>query len=202
MRKITFSSLALLLMLSCSQSPEEKASALIQESLESMFWHPETYEPMRMGIDSAFAPLDDPVFYEKSLEICKLAVENIEYIEKAQDAENRMNSKDKAGYAQAKQDFDYFNEKVNMLNDRIQDYGKELTAMVGPAYSFIGYKVAHRFEILDNMGNKVQKNMVYIMDEKLTKILAEYDTESKEYIMVQSMYQMWEEETISMISNI
>ncbi len=78
-----------------------------------------------------------------------------------------------------------------MLNDRIQDYGKELTAMVGPAYRFIGYKVAHRFEILDNMGNKVQKNMVYIMDEKLTKILAEYDTESKEYIMVQSMYQMW-----------
>ena len=196
MKKITFFGLALLFMVSCSKSPEDKASALIRESVRSMTYHPETYKPMGMGIDSAFAPLDDPVFYEKSLEICKLAVENIEYIEKAQDAENRMNSKDKAGYAQAKQDFDYFNEKVNMLNDRIQDYGKELTAMVGPAYRFIGYKVAHRFEVLDNTGNKVQKDMVYVMDEKLTKILAEYDTTSKEYIMVQSMYRLLKDDAM------
>lgn len=196
MKKITFFGLALLFMVSCSKSPEDKASALIRESVRSMTYHPETYKPMGMVIDSAFAPLDNPVFYEKSLEICKLAVENIEYIEKAQDAENRMNSKDKAGYAQAKQDFDYFNEKVNMLNDRIQDYGKELTAMVGPAYRFIGYKVAHRFEILDNTGNKVQKDMVYVMDEKLTKIFAEYDTTSKEYIMVQSMYRLLKDDAM------
>ena len=68
MKKVVFVILAILIT-ACSQSPEQKANALIQEKVKNSLYHPETYEAVETIIDSAFAPKDDPAFYEKTLKI-------------------------------------------------------------------------------------------------------------------------------------
>lgn len=74
MRRILFLSACTLLLAACSQSPKEKAEALIKENLQSTLYYPDTYAPSSTQLDSAFAPYDDPSFYEKTLKVAKLGV--------------------------------------------------------------------------------------------------------------------------------
>lgn len=69
-RRILFLSACTLLLAACSQSPKEKAEALIKENLQSTLYHPDTYAPSSTQLDSAFAPYDDPFFYENYAKIC------------------------------------------------------------------------------------------------------------------------------------
>lgn len=70
MKMSFFLIVGILAFASCAHSPEEKANALIEASLKKSLYHPETYDPAETLVDSAFTPFDDPVFYEKALDLC------------------------------------------------------------------------------------------------------------------------------------
>jgi hypothetical protein len=147
-------------MISCSQSQKDKVNALIQESVRKSLAYPESYKPLETVVDSAFAPFDDPVFYEKTLEICKLNIE----------------------------------EYSDSLSGRIQKCGQELIDMMGLEYRFIGYKVTHTFDMEGVYQNNTR---VFILDKDMTSIIAEYDADSPDYIMVQTMYKLWRDESVN-----
>lgn len=207
MRKITFYSLTLLFMVSCSLPSEDKVDTLIRESISKSLSHPGSNMATATAVDSAFAPFDDPVFREKTLEICRMTVENLEYVRQAQEAEELMHPKEyalmtdseKVQYRHYKEISNFCNEKVDSLSARIKEKGLNLMEMVGSGYRFIGWKVTHEFCERDETGFTVRRRKILIIDKDKTRILAEYDTTSKEYIMVQSMYRMWEEETVPSI---
>jgi len=202
--------LAMLSVISCSQPSENKVDTLIQESVKKSLSHPESYLAIETVVDSAFAPFDDPSFYERTLEISKMTLENLEYVRKAQEAVRYLKSKqyahmtdsDKIQYRRYKNISNLYNKKVDSLSARIQEKGRKLMEMTGTDYRFIGFKVMHVYSAEDDGGNTAIKKRIFIVDDKWTKSLAEYDASSKEYIMVQTMYRMWEEETVSLISNI
>ena len=72
----------MLSVISCSQPSENKVDTLIQESVKKSLSHPESYLAIETVVDSAFAPFDDPSFYERTLEISKMTLENLEYVRK------------------------------------------------------------------------------------------------------------------------
>ena len=162
MKKSLIFSLAVICMMSCSQSPDNKAKLLIRESVEKALVHPESYEPLETVIDSAYTPFDDPAFYEKTLEICKM---NIGELDDSQVAE-------------------------------VQRCIQELIGMMGTEYRFIGYKVTHSYSAQDDTGEAFSGEKVYIMDKDMKTILAEYDADSMDYIMVQTMYRLWRDESL------
>lgn len=161
MRKTMLIGLAVISILSCSQSPQNEVNALIQKNVEKTLSHPESYEALQTVVDSAFAPFDDPAFFEKTLEICKMNIE----------------------------------EESDSLAAKIAERGQELIAMMGTEYRFIGYKVTHSYSARDDEGVTFTGEKVYIMDKDMKNVLAEYDTDSMDYIMVQSMYILWRYET-------
>ena len=161
MRKMTLIVLAVISILSCSQSPQNEVNALIQKNVEKTLSHPESYEALQTVVDSAFAPFDDPAFFEKTLEICKMNIE----------------------------------EESDSLAAKIAERGQELIAMMGTEYRFIGYKVTHSYSARDDEGVTFTGEKVYIMDKDMKNVLAEYDTDSMDYIMVQAMYILWRYET-------
>ena len=200
----------MLSVISCSQPSENKVDTLIQESVKKSLSHPESYLAIETVVDSAFAPFDDPVFYERTLEISKMTLENLEYVRKAQEAVRYMKTKqyvhmtdsDRIQYRRYKDISDLYNKKVDSLSARIQEKGRKLMEMTGTDYRFIGFKVTHVYSVEEDGENATIRKRIFIMDDTLTKSLAEYDASSREYIMVQTMYRMWEEETVSLISNI
>jgi hypothetical protein len=210
MKHVVLMGLAMLSVISCSQPSENKVDTLIQESVKKSLSHPESYLAIETVVDSAFAPFDDPSFYERTLEISKMTLENLEYVRKAQEAVRYLKSKqyahmtdsDKIQYRRYKNISNLYNKKVDSLSAKIQGKGRKLMEMTGTDYRFIGFKVMHVYSAEDDGGNTAIKKRIFIVDDKWTKSLAEYDASSKEYIMVQTMYRMWEEETVSLISNI
>lgn len=194
----------MLSVMSCSQpSAENKVGTYIQESIKKSLTHPESYLAIETVVDSAFAPFDDPVFYEKTLEISKMTLESLDYVRKAQEASRDVKSKGHVHMSDSAEAIsNLYNRKVDSLSAKIQEKGRKLMDMMGTEYRFIGFKVMHVYSAEDDGGNTTIKKRIFIVDDKWTKSLAEYDASSKEYIMVQTMYRMWEEETISMISNI
>ena len=62
MNKIFYLVLFAMVMVSCSKSKEQKAEALVKESVKKVLFKPETYKPVETKVDSAFAPYDDPGF--------------------------------------------------------------------------------------------------------------------------------------------
>lgn len=161
MRKTMLIGLAVISILSCSQSPQNEVNALIRKNVEKTLSHPESYEALQTVVDSAFAPFDDPAFFEKTLEICKMNIE----------------------------------EESDSLAAKIAERGQELIAMMGTEYRFIGYKVTHSYSARDDEGVTFTGEKVYIMDKDMKNVLAEYDTDSMDYIMVQAMYILWRYET-------
>lgn len=194
----------MLSVMSCSQpSAENKVGTFIQESIKKTLTHPESYLAIETVVDSAFAPFDNPVFYDKTLEISKMTLESLDYVRKAQEARRDVKSKGHVHMPDSvKAISDLYNRKVDSLSARIQEKGRKLMNMMGTEYRFIGFKVTHVYSVEEDGENATIRKRIFIMDDTLTKSLAEYDASSREYIMVQTMYRMWEEETISMISNI
>ena len=162
MKHVVLIVLAMLSVMSCSQSSDDKAKALISESIEKALVHPESYKPLETVVDSAFVPFDDPAFFEKTLEICKM---NMNELDDSQAAEVQRNI-------------------------------QELSDMMGTEYRFIGYKVAHSYSAQDAEGEPFVGEKVYIIDKDMNAIIAEYDTDSLDYIMVQTMYHLWIEESL------
>lgn len=79
MTRIWLGAVLVVLFASCGKSLEEKANALIKENMTKVLYYPESYDPVETRIDSAFTPFDDPVFFEKTLQLYKLNMSIDEY---------------------------------------------------------------------------------------------------------------------------
>ena len=90
MRRILLGALLVTLFASCSKSLEDKANTLIEEDIKKTLYHPETYDPAETQVDSAFTPFDDPVFYEKTIQLCKIGMSIDEYDRKMKSAKSSM----------------------------------------------------------------------------------------------------------------
>ena len=160
MKKLLLLTLTVFSIISCSQSPENKANALIQKDVKNTLSHPESYEALETVVDSAFAPFDDPAFYKKTLMIVKKTV----------------------------------GETNDSIVLELRKDCQELSDMMGTEYRFIGYKIKHSYSAQDNEGEPFVGERVYIMDKDMSGILAKYDTDSLDYVMVQTMYSLWRDE--------
>lgn len=190
-----------MLIVACNQTPEDKANALIQESVKKSLYHPESYEPVETVVDSAFAPMDDPAFYEKSLKACHLAVELQKYTEEVKRAKSLMaiwqdswDAFSKNEYNEAKEEYDTCNDKIEQLEDNIKKVGEDMMELIESGRRFIGFKVTHKFRAKNNRGNSLMGKNIYITDSTFTKILAEYDTDSEDYKLVQELYRQCKRE--------
>lgn len=197
MKKTIYFLVASLLFAACGQSPEEKAKKLVEESVKKSLYHPESYEPVEVILDSAFAPKDDPEVYEKAVKLCKLSKSGQEYEDNMKRAKSSMaiwsgpymSSYSRNEYNEAKEKFDYYSGKVEENTAKIQKIFNEIIKLCEPGRRFIGFKVSHKFRAKNNNGDVLMGNYVYLVDESLTNILAEYDTDSEEYQMVQQLFQ-------------
>lgn len=204
MKRVLLGSALVALFASCSESPEEKVNALIGEQIKKVLYHPETYDPTETQIDSAFAPFDDPVFFEYAVQICKL--------EKSIDGYNAMInlsalsmpiwSGDQTVYGRS----EYQNEKdkydKNVQNKKraeieIKKLSEELKKIIGRGRQFIGFKALHRYRANNNAGQTVFGEEIYLFDKELSKIVTTYNIEDEYRDMLQTVYKQIFEEYVS-----
>ena len=74
MKKVLLFVLVMFSLMLCGKSYRDQTVASVSVDIGETLIDPEKYEIIGTVIDSAYAPFDDPVFFEKTLKICKMSV--------------------------------------------------------------------------------------------------------------------------------
>lgn len=199
MKKILYLPLLALVLVACGQSKEQKAEALIKESLKKYLYKPETYKPVETKIDSAFAPYDDPAFFEA---LAKLESINSEYEDLNEKAKREKSSMaiwsgpyqslfGKEEYQQAKEKYDDANAKIEKLITQGKKLSDKIETILKADRKFIGYKATHNYRADNNAGETLIGNAVFFFDENISEIT--FSMEAEDYNQIQEAIGQFEE---------
>ena len=136
-------------------------------------------------MDSAFAPYDDPAFFE---ELAKLGKMNSEYEElesKAKHAKSSMaiwsgpymSAYGRNEYQEAKSDYDEANAKLEKLKTKGRKQFEKIANMLQESNKFIGYKAVHNFRADNNAGNTLIGNTIFFIDNNFEEITYSMEVE-------------------------
>ena len=189
-----------LVLVACNQSQEQKAEVLIKESLKKSLYKPETYKPVETKVDSAFAPYDDPSFFEELAELGKMNSEYEELEEKAKRAKSSMaiwsgpyqTAYGRNEYQEAKEEYDEANAKIDKLKTKGKKQYEKVISMLQGERKFIGFKALHNYRADNNAGNTLIGNTIFFIDENFTEV--QYSMEAEEYNQVQDAINQFKEQ--------
>lgn len=152
-----------MLLAGCSQTPEEKAKAIITKSINDELDDPSTYEPIEFGkLDSAITSLDDHREYVLMVDLVKVLVSK---------SETHLNlAKMYQGISQYS--FDDEMRQGRELLDSVHHIEARLDA-IKAAFKpeFVGWKMAHSFRAKQAGEDKKKYEEVYYFDKGLTKVV-------------------------------
>ena len=200
MKKFIYLSFLTLVLVACSQSQEQKAEALIKESLKKSLYKPETYKPVETKVDSAFAPYDDPAFFEELAELEKMNSEYEVLEEKAKSAKSSMaiwsgpyqTALGRNEYQEAKEEYDEANAQMEKLKTKGKKQYEKVVSMLQSERKFIGYKALHNYRADNNAGSTLIGNTFFFIDENFTEV--RYSMEEEEYEQVQNAISQFKEQ--------
>lgn len=200
MKKIFYFALLAIVMVACGQSQEQKAEYLIKESLKKSLYKPETYKPVETKVDSAFAPYDDPAFFEELAELGKMNFEYEELESKAKHAKSSMaiwsgpymSAYGRNEYQEAKSDYEEANAKLEKLKMKGRKQFEKIANMLQVSNKFIGYKAVHNYRADNNAGNTLIGNTIFFIDKNFEEIT--YSMEVDEYNQVQEAISSFKEQ--------
>jgi hypothetical protein len=161
--------------------------ALIKDNLRKVLYKPETYKAVETKVDSAFAPYDDPAFFEELAELGKMNSEYEELEEKAKHAKSSMamwsgpyqTAFGRNEYQEAKEEYDEANAMIEKLKTKGKKQYEKVATMFQGERKFIGYKALHNYRADNNAGNTLIGNRIFFIDENFTEV--QYSMEVEEY---------------------
>lgn len=203
MKKVLLIVTAVMLLASCAKSPEQKAEILIKEQLQKSLYHPDTYAPSGTQMDSAFAPFDDPTFYEKTLKLAKLTIAANQFGEEANQAKSSMaiwagpyqSAFGRQSYREEKAKYEKAMENMEKAKKEATPLAEELKKLSQGEKKFIGFKAIHSYRANNNAGQTVGGKAEFIFDPDVTNVLAVYDMDGEEFQAVYYLYKMMRGET-------
>lgn len=200
MKKTIYFAIVAVIMVACGQSQEQKAEALIKESLKKSLYKPETYKPVETKVDSAFAPYDDPEFFEELAELGKMTSEFVELEEKAKHAKSSMaiwsgpyqTSFGRNEYQEAKEEYDEANAKMEKLKTKGRKQYEKVANILQGSRKFIGFKAVHNYRANNNAGNTLIGNTIFFIDKNFEEVT--YSMEMEEYTQMQEAISQFKEQ--------
>ena len=179
---------AVIFCISCSQTPRNKITSLIQERAKKSLALPDSYKRVEITIDSAFAPKNDPDYYEKMLQAGKYnqeiqrSEESIKKLESSMEFWSRFHSTyEKIRFNEDSVLRDTYIQKCTELKSYADMVYSELVKFIKQPRRFIGYKVTHKYRAKKDSDEDFMAGYFYIIDKDCEKILVEYDLDSEDY---------------------
>jgi len=179
-----FLSIVALALVSCAKSPEEKAEALIKDSILKSLYLPDTYEAVETKVDSAYSPYQDPSFVTLILDLAEKTEEYDDLYKDMKLAQSRMAiwsypngafSKDQ--YNNYKEEYDNYAQKAETLMDKIQNEVQTAREAMSKQPEFIGYSVIHTYRAQNNAGATLIDYVHFIVDKDIENILGGFTNE-------------------------
>lgn len=190
MKKLFFLMVTAMVVLACSQSPEQKAEALIKESLKKTLINPETYKPVETKVDSAFSPKDSPELFKLLCEALDLYKRYEDLNDKAQRKKSYMllqsdsyTAFGRNEYETGKAEYEKYSAESEKVNKMWRKRLYEVFDLLESEKKFIGYKVYHNYRADNGLGNTLIGNAVFFIDENFTEVNFVLELDQYKYII-------------------
>lgn len=175
MKKYLFIISIIFIFISCIQSQEDKANAIIKAKLRKTLLLPDSYKPIETKIDSAFSPKDDPVLYELIVDIYEGA-EEIEVLERDMKSAKSSMSKYQSAlgrdeYNEAKEKYDDAYAKIEKIKKKGRRDSEDFINLISQEPIFMGFRAIHNYRADNNEGNTLIGNDVFILDPELERVM-------------------------------
>lgn len=179
-----------LLFVSCTQSNEEKAMALIETDMNQTLLYPSSFEVAKMELDSCFK--DDQArnaeTFKFGYEIATLYKKYKEAQQNVKHAESSMSiyaDSYRMGYDFGVQQYKQHEEERDQAMAKAESYKEEIIQLIknnieiindiiSKKHEFDGFMTVLSYRAKNNAGNVVMDEVLYFFDKDLTKIIARY----------------------------
>jgi len=191
-RKTLCFAIALLLLASCRQTNEDRVEALIEDALKKDLYNPNTYKSVDIQLDSAFAPYDDPAFFDQveALVTLRLNVQQLDsMLREAKDTmallSVPMSDADEQQYEDARRKYEECMAELDEVRFSGDSLMGDIAATLQRDRRFIGYKAVHSYRADDNEGRTQTGQSVFYIDSLFSRIT--YSLELSTYEKIQTM---------------
>lgn len=173
MKKLMSSVCALFMIVACTNSPAQKAEALIKSS--KTIAKGTTYEVIQTTVDSAFTPQDDPDFFKQMEEATQmnerynaLQKEFSELKDSIAKISNRPELKKECDdLIQKQKNIDW---EIGLIKDKGHEKYNQLMEIAVSEPRFIGFKAMHTYRIHNEAGSTLPITEFYLLDTEMTQI--------------------------------
>jgi len=192
MRKAICFVTTLLLFVACSQTDKDRAEALIKDALQLELYNPDTYKPVDTHLDSAFAPYDDPAFFDQVEALVTLQL-NIQQLDSNLRAAKDtmalltvpMSDTDEQKYEEARGKYESSMAELDEVRLKGDSLLVDIVRTLQRERRFIGYKVVHAYRADDSAGNMQAGNTVFLIDSLFSRVV--YSLELTSYEKIQKI---------------
>jgi len=179
MKTIIYIVLVATLMAACTQTPQQKAEALVEETVKKVLFKPDTYDPIETKLDSIVSPYNDPDFYKEVTSFSELLTEVPRCENRIESTKKDLNFYDKSfkdsffknEYQEAKKKYEKAVNEYKSLKEKIQKEYEDIAAKLKGEHAFSGYVVAHSFRANNNDGNTLISNYIFFVDKNIENII-------------------------------
>lgn len=179
MKKIIYIVLVATLMAACTQTPQQKAEALVEETVKKVLFKPDTYDPIETKLDSIVSPYNDPDFYKEVTSFSELLTEVPRCENRIESTKKDLNFYDKSfkdsffknEYQEAKEKYEKAVNKYENLKEKIQKKYEGIAKKLKGEHAFSGYVIAHSFRANNNDGQTQIGNYIFFVDKNIENIL-------------------------------
>lgn len=198
MKKVFFLCLTIVALAACTQTPEDKAKAMIKEGVKRMLFKPESYDAVSTSIDSVFTPYGAPTFYEQTLKVYKLAEEIQSLKNEAKRKKSSMalhsdpyqTAYGRNAYNEAKEEYDEAIAKQEKLEKKVHKIVSDMKAQIKADPQFVGFWAYHRYRAKNNAGVTSFGEVVFLFDKDLTQIVYAYDLDDDDFKKAMLLYKL------------
>lgn len=179
MKKIIYIVLVVTLMAACTQTPQQKAEALVEETVKKVLFKPDTYDPIETKLDSIVSPYNDPDFYKEVTSFSELLTEVPRCENRIESTKKDLKFYDKSfkdsffknEYQEAKEKYEKAVNKYENLKEKIQKKYEGIAKKLKGEHAFSGYVIAHSFRANNNDGQTQIGNYIFFVDKNIENIL-------------------------------
>lgn len=174
MKKLAILTIGFALLVSCSESLEQKAERFAERQVKKTLLLPDSYDPVETVVDSAFSPEMDPRTVSSFLTLYDIGME----VQKQEDAYNRAkdtkerfhrlkNSYGKSYYDKADREMKEAENVLSLLSTKADDVSKVIEEVAADGRRHIGFLIKHTYRYKENNGDVHMKTDRFLVDPEI-----------------------------------
>ena len=181
--------------------PTFRINSLVGKAVQQSLAYSYSYDPVKIKVDSAFAPYDSPEYYELMQGLYTVSLNIQTYDLNIKSSQLTMRTYEDGASAEERRKFfearEELEKNVDLKREAMREQrhlARRVSLMDQEYRHFIGYKVEHKYHALDRNLRLRLLSEFFLIDPEVKTVIARYDLSDEIDQVVREMIRQSQEE--------